>query len=48
MDNDNKNYKKITPKKPSTEEKIAKMRAILSDSEKCREIAQKLSAYIKK
>jgi len=48
MDKDIKNYKKITPKTPSTEEKLAKMRAILSDSDKCREIAQKLSDYIKK
>ncbi len=46
MDKDIKNYKQIEPEKPSLEQKITKMRSMALDHEKCREIAQKLSAYI--
>jgi len=42
----NKNNNTIQPKTPGMEEKISKMRMILQDSEKCKEIAQKLTAYI--
>lgn len=46
MDKNLKNYKPLTPKTPSTEEKLQKMRMVLMDNDRCKEIAQKLSAYI--
>lgn len=47
MNENIKNYKAIEPnKKPTFEQKITKMRSMVLDSEKCKEIAQKLSAYI--
>lgn len=46
MDKDIKNYKQIEPKKTTLEQKLIKMRTMALDSEKCKEIAQKLSAYI--
>ncbi len=38
--------KNINNKTETTKEKIEKMRKILLDSEKCKEIAHKLSRYI--
>ena len=43
MDNGNKNVNKIT----ETDKKLDKMRIELSDGEKCKIIAKKLTEYIK-
>ena len=40
-------FNNIKDKKDDTNEKLDKMRTILYDEEKCKEIAQKLCAYIK-
>jgi hypothetical protein len=43
------NFKDLTAnkdKKEQTETKLEKMRQIVADEEKCKEIAQKLCAYI--
>lgn len=43
------NFKDLTTnqdKKEQTEAKLEKMRQIVTDEEKCKEIAQKLCAYI--
>lgn len=48
MTKDLKNYRPMTPKTLTTEEKLQKMRTTLMDGDKCKEIAQKLSTYIKK
>ena len=43
------NFKDLTTKqdnKAQTEDKLEKMRQILTNEEKCKEIAQKLCAYI--
>ena len=45
------NFKDLTTnqeKKEQTEVKLEKMRQIVADEEKCKEIAQKLCAYISK
>ena len=45
------NFKDLTTKqdnKAQTEDKLEKMRQMLIDEEKCKEIAQKLCAYISK
>ena len=42
-----KNYGKTKEeRKEQTEQKINKMRSVIYDQEKCKEIAQKLCAYI--
>lgn len=45
----NKNYEKTKQERQKqTEEKLNKMRQTLLDKENCKEIAQKLCAYISK
>ena len=45
----NENYNKTKQdKKEQTEQKLNKMRSVVYDEEKCKEIAQKLCAYISK
>ena len=39
-------YKGIQPKKAGLDEKIQSMKIAVMDAERCREIAQKLTAYI--
>lgn len=44
-----KNYEKTKHEhKEQTEQKLNKMRSVVYDQEKCKEIAQKLCAYISK
>ena len=42
------NYKNNSQNNEETQDKLENMRKILFDSEKCKEIAQKLCAYISK
>lgn len=43
------NYKKIKPENNLTlEQKLSNMKNLLLDSDKCKQIAQKLKDYIKK
>ena len=45
----NENYNKTKQdKKEQTEQKLNKMRSVVCDEQKCKEIAQKLCAYISK
>jgi len=45
----NENYNKTKQdKKEQTEQKLNKMRSVVYDEQKCKEIAQKLCAYISK
>ena len=45
----NENYGKTKEERQEqTEQKLDKMRSIICDQEKCKEIAQKLCAYISK
>ena len=50
MDNNSSNnssqYRGMQPQKAGIDEKILKMQNAVMDAEKCREIAQKLTAYI--
>ena len=43
-----KDFTTAQDKKKETENKLEKMRQILADENKCKEIAQKLCAYISK
>ena len=44
-----KNYEKTTQEREKeTEEKLNKMRSVVYDENKCKEIAQKLCSYISK
>ena len=45
---DKYNYNYNSQKKEETENKLENMRKTVLDSEKCKEIAQKLCAYISK